>query len=402
MRSCAESLFEIAGKRLQSFSRLRQALCRRILWLLVLSAVCPSLIAAQSWTWSTELIDALGTDSSIAVDPEGNLHVSYYYPPEGQLKYAFRGPKGDRWFRMSLDKGLGEFFTRIAVDAKGNPFICYSPQILKVAHFDGRRWSVQQVDPGGGLVSYTCSVAVGSDGAPRLSWYVESGVFLRFAILKDGVWVAQTADREFMPGKWNSLVLDSKDLPHLSYGTIFKWQLRYSYFDGKNWIHTVVDAQDKNPASEQRGMGNSLALDSQGNPMIAYYDVSSLKFARLKNGKWNIETLERFPTSGGMAGWKSYRSSLSLDREGNPHVVFITPMGLEHVWWDGNGWRTQLILALSGNANLDSSLAIGPDNTLYISYTDPADHSLKLAIGRPKASVQPTSAVRTDKEQPKN
>lgn len=387
---------------MESFSRLCRALYRRILWVFVLSVGFPSLVAAQSWTWSTEMIDVLGSDSSIALDEEGNINVSYYFSPEGQLKYAFRGQKGDRWFRMSLDKGFGEFFTRIAVDMKGNPYICYSPQVLKVAHFDGRRWGVQQVDPGGGLVSYTCSVAVGSDGAPRLSWYVESGVFLRFAILKDGVWVAQTADREFMPGKWNSLALDSKGLPHLSYVTIFKWQLRYSYFDGKNWIHTIVDSPDKNPAGDQRGMGNSLALDAEGNPMIAYYDIGSLKFARLRNGRWNIETLERFPTYGGMAGWKSYRSSLSLDHEGNPHVVFITPMGLEHVWADGNGWRTQLILALSGNANLDSSLAIGGDNTLYISYTDPADHSLKLAIGRPKPSMQTTNAAHAEKEQPKN
>ena len=356
----------------------------------------PASLLAQKRAWTTELIDSAGSESSLAVDADGNLHVSYYYPVEGQLKYGFRPAKSARWFTMGLDKGFGEFSTRITVDPKGNPHICYSPNILKYASFDGRRWTVQQIDPGGGLVSYFCSLRIGPDGAPQVSWYVESGTYIRYAALKNGAWIAQTADAENKPGKWNSMVLDNNGLPHLSYVTIVKWQLRYSYYTGKAWIRTVVDSPDMSPQGEQRGMGNSLVLDTHGSPMISYYDVQSLKLAHYDSGKWKIETIEEFPSSG-MAGWKSYRSTLLLDHKGNPHIGFVTPTGLEHAWWDGKEWQKQLILGNLGSAPLDCSMAIDAKDNLYISYTDPADRSLKLAIGS-AVSAEPTATTSQSKE----
>lgn len=350
--------------------------------LIILAAILwvPAGLLAQKRSWTTELIDTAGSESSLTADADGNLHVSYYFPVEGQLKYGFRPAKSTHWFTMGLDKGFGEFSTRITVDPKGNPHICYSPNILKYAAFDGRRWSVQQIDPGGGLVTYLCSIRVDPDGAPQISWYVESGVYLRYASLKNGTWIAQTADAENKPGKWNSLVLDDKGLPHLSYVTIFKWQLRYTYYTGKAWIRTIVDSPDLNPKGEQRGMGNSLVLDAHGNPMISYFDVQSLKFARYIDGKWKIETVEEFP-SAGMAGWKTYRSTLLLDHKGNPHIGFVTPSGLEYAWLDGKEWRKQLIIGNLSSVSLDSSMAIDSNDNLYISFTDPVDRTLKLAIG---------------------
>jgi hypothetical protein len=364
---------------------------------LMLLLCLPSTLFAQTWNWTTELIDNAGSDSSVVADSEGNLHVSYYFPVEGQLKYAFRQGNGTQWFKMSLDRGYGEFFTRITADSKGNPYICYSPNILKFAHFDGHRWAVQQIDPGGGLTSYTCSVKIGRDGAPRVSWYVESGTFLRYATLKDGVWAAQTADVDNKPGKWNSLVLDDKGYPHLSYVTIFKWQLRYSYFDGKGWIRTIVDSPELHPPDMQRGMGNSLAFDTHGNPMISYYDVQSLKLAHYIDGKWKIETVEQYPSSGEMGGWKSYRSTLLLDSKGNAHIGFSTPRGVEHAWWDGNGWSTQLVLRSVGYSAFDCSMSIDASDSLYISYTDPADQSLRLAVGRLSESGPATPAPQKEK-----
>jgi hypothetical protein len=389
-------------RKLTKFLRGSRTRVGAILFLLPALMSVPPIVSAQNWSWSTELIDSAGSDSSLVADSDGNLHVSYYFAKDGQLKYGFRPVNGTRWFTMSLDQGYGDFSTRITVDSKGNPYICYSPGVLKIAFFQNHRWTVQQIDPGEGLVSYTCSIQVTRDGTPQVSWYVESGVFLRYAILKNGVWVAQTADFEYKPGKWNWMVLDSKGFPHISYVTIFKWQLRYASFDGKAWSRTIVDSPELHPPDVQRGMGNSLALDLHGNPMISYYDVDSLKFAHYAGGKWIIETIDQFPSSGGMAAWKSYRSSILLDREGNPHIVFVTPSGLEHAWWDGKEWRTRLILALMGNAPLDPSMAIDGNDNIYISYTDPADHSLRLAIGRSAPAAQIAGNDSTKEVKPKN
>ena len=349
---------------------------------LILLFIVASGAAAQTWVWKSEMIDVAGASSSLALDVFGNLHVSYYFAVDGQLKYAFRSSGGHHWFNTSIDHGFGEFFTRIAVDSKGNPYICYSPGSLRFASFAKGHWTVQQIDPAGGYVSYTCSVRLGPDDVPQLSWYVESGVFLRYARLKDGVWLVHTADQENKPGKWNSMVLNSAGQPRLSYVTIFKWELRYAEFDGNAWIHRIVDSPALNPPDIPRGMGNSLALDEHGSPLISYYDTQSLKFATLGDNRWRIEVVDQYPSTGEMAGWKTYRSSLALDKQGVPHIVFVSPMGLEHAWRDETQWHTQLIVGGNSSIGFDSSMVMAPDGTLYLSYTDPADHTLKLATGR--------------------
>jgi len=364
--------------------------------------VCEPSVAAQTWTWKTQMIDVSGTMSSLALDAFGNLHVSYYFAVDGELRYAFRPAGGDRWFKSAIDHGYGEFSTRIAVDAKADPYICYSPGTLKFASFHAGRWTVQPIDPGGGLVSYTCSVQVGRDGIPQVLWYVESGVFLRYARLKDGVWEAQTADQDSKPGKWNSMVLNSKGLPRLSYVTIFKWELRYAEYDGKAWIRRVVDSPALNPPDISRGMGNSLALDAHDDPLISYYDTQSLKIARLVNNRWKIEVVDRYSSSGEMAAWKTYRSSLVLDKQGNPHIAFVTPSGLEHAWSEGKEWHTQLVVGGAGAITFDSSMVIGTDGRLYITYVDPSDHTLKLATGLAMPEAQSAKAVQTDNEKPRN
>jgi len=367
----------------------RWARCRRLdILVLLISLMFPGAIKAQTWTWTTEGVDIDGTDTSIIVDQEGNLHVSYSFSAGGELRYAFRPAGNPHWFKMTLDKGLGVFYSRITVDAQGNPHICYTPRIMKYAHFDGRHWSVQQVDPGGGLVAYTCSIRMGADGTPRLSWYVESGVFLRYAEFKDGVWMARTLDAEGLPGKWHSLVLDSNGLPRIAY-IQFPWgRLKYTAFDGKQWNTVILDQPVTNPGDNlERGFGASLALDGKGNPLISYYDLQSLKMARLVDGKWEKGVIEQLPPFGQWA-WKNFRSTLVLDSKGNPHVGFESLQGLEHAWWDGRQWRSQLIVAPVGATFFESAMTIDRNDNLYISFRDPGDGSLRVAIGHPGSSMQ--------------
>jgi len=53
----------------------------------------PASLLAQKRAWTTELIDSAGSESSLAVDADGNLHVSYYYPVEGSSSTVFVQPK---------------------------------------------------------------------------------------------------------------------------------------------------------------------------------------------------------------------------------------------------------------------------------------------------------------------
>jgi hypothetical protein len=359
-------------------------LCPIAVWLLV-----PPLSGyAQMWSWTTGQIDSEGSAASIVVDKDENVHVSYQFATGGQLRYAFRPSHSTSWFKMALDNSIGDFESQITVDSRDNPHICYSPRELKYAHFDGKRWSVQEIDKGGGLVSYMCSIRVGADDAPHISWYVESGVFLRYAELKDGVWKAITLDFEGLPGKWNSLALDPQGNPRISYIDFPLGQLRYAAFDGKKWSRLILDTPGATAGDNwERGFGNSIVLDSQGAPIIAYYDETSLKLAHYVDGMWKKQVIEQLPPFGKWS-WKNFRSTLLLDSKGNPHIGFESLRGLEHAWWDGKQWHTQLILAARGATFFESSMAIDQNDNLYLVYRDPADGSLILASGSEGSAQQ--------------
>jgi len=367
---------------------------------LACQALVPSHAFAQEWTWTTSQIDVEGTDSWLAVDHDGNIHVSYRAKNGGQLRYGFLPAGGSHWFNMTLDQMLGDFLTRIAVDPRGNPYICYTPGIIKLASFDGHRWNTQQIDPGSGLVSYYCSVAIGQDGVPQLSWYVEAGFILRYAILQDGMWVARTIDTKDAPGKFNSMALDKAGRPQVSYIGLFGTRLKYARFDGKEWIHLDLEAPNHAIAESHgdTGMGTSIIVDPLGEPMISYFDTSSLKLAHLVDGKWKFEIIDQFPKLD-QWGWRNFRTTILLDQKGIPHIGYQSPLGLKHAWWDGTRWRTQLIIAPSGTT-FDGAMAIDSHDNLYFCYTDPRSRTLQLAIGR---LGQPSETAKTGaKEDPTN
>jgi len=353
-----------------------------ILLLLISLIGLPSVAVAQEWTWTASQIDPEGTDSWLAVDHDGNVHVSYRVATGGKLKYAFLPAGGSNWFTMTLDQMLGDFLSGIAVDAKGNPYICYSPGVLKLAVFDGRRWKIQEIDPGNGLVHFYCSVRFGPDGAPNLSWYVETPFAVHHAVLRNGVWIARIVDNQDLPGKMNSLAVDHLGNPQLSYIGLNGTKLKYARFNGQVWTRINLEApnQGLEMSRGDTGMGNSIAIDRDNNPMISYFDTSSLKFAHSVDGKWKFEIIDRFDPLDKW-GWRTFRSTTVLDRKGNPHIGYQCPLGLKHAWWDGHQWRTQVILA-PAETTFDGAMAIDDKDNLYFSYTDPVQHSLMLAIGR--------------------
>jgi len=152
----------------------------------------PHLINAQSWKWSTEDIDVEAAGTSIAADQEGNLHASYYVASGGHVRYAFRPFDQSKWYKMDIESNLGVLETRLVLDSAGNPHICYTPRMIKYARFDGRKWFKQEVDPGTGTIAFGCSIQVTSDGKPMMSWYLETGTYLRYAILENGAWTARS------------------------------------------------------------------------------------------------------------------------------------------------------------------------------------------------------------------
>ena len=363
----------------------------RVLWALgvLVFLLSPLRASAQKWNWTQETVDTWGKFTSLVVDQEGNLHVSYAGDGGSVLKYAFRSAESNHWFTMVLDKQLQDFATNLALDPQGRPRICYTPRELKYAQWDGKQWSIQPIATGG-TAEYNCTTTIAPDGTPHVIWYHTRAadgsnyLHLKYATMKNGVWLARTVDFEGEDGKWNSMVLDEKGNPHLIYSVFPRGELKYASWDGSEWkikIGAVPSGQNA------AGMGNSLVLDQHG-PQFSFYETpvqyesgsgGFMKFAKWKGTGWDVQTIGPVFQRG---SWVGYRSSLVLDKRGFPHVSYEDSGALKHAFWDGTQWHTQTVALRAVEPYLFSSMAIDKNDTLYISYRDPADGSLKVAIGK--------------------
>ena len=93
---------------------------------------------------------------------------------------------------------------------------------------------------------------------------------MRYARWDGSDWIITTIGENYA-GAFNSLALDSQDFPHIAYYQALgsNWNLWYKYWDGSNWHNEVVN----------QPMGGGwycrIALDSQEHPRIAYSDQNA-------------------------------------------------------------------------------------------------------------------------------
>ena len=368
--------------------RLRNLALPIVILLLILQCAQAS---AQEWSWTFEKV-ARGLTSSIALDADQNLHLTYL-TSDAKVYYAFRPPGSSKWFSLRVvdsTHATGNIFPRVAVDKQDRPHLCVAfGRLLYIAL--NQRWVTQEIDPGSGTLSYHCSVAVGPDGTPHLSWYHETYPggkqysHFRHADLENGTWVVRSVDGG-ISGKWNSMVIDSKGSPHASYSQFASGgDLKYAEWDGSNWSTTTVDSS--NNSSTYRGFDNSLALAPDGSAHISYFDARILKYAHQEHGKWIVEKVDAVAP-----GYDFYGGSttLLLDRHGNPHIIYGDFGAVKHAFWDGKRWQIETVVsgAVQQYDNVDG--AIGPKDTLYVSYPDPEDGFVKVATGKLASSTEVT------------
>lgn len=266
-------------------------------------------------TWSIENVDAagsLGEYSSLALDSSGNPHISYYDSQvdvgNGDLKYAVKSG-GGVWFIETVDSAgdLGRY-NSLVLDASGNPHIAYKSTLTTdvkyaVKSSDGK-WTIETVASRAG--SFVI-LALDSSGNPHIIYQQIDSSLLNYAVKTGGVWTIETIDRTY--GR-PSLVLDTSDRPHITYIDYFRDYLKYAVKSTSgNWTVEIIN-------STKAHYGNSMALDSSGNPHIIYdSSLTTLSYATKSGGKWIIELVDTNENNGG-------HYSLALDSSGKPHVSY--------------------------------------------------------------------------------
>jgi hypothetical protein len=105
-----------------------------------------------------------------------------------------------------------------------------------------------------------------------------------------------------------SLVLDANSNPHILY-SLLREPLMYASWTGSSWNSQTVD-----PNGAGYGV---VALDSSGNPHVAYTDGTTIKYAVSKGSSWNIQTVDTYKP-----GEIPFSLSFALDKNNTPHILY--------------------------------------------------------------------------------
>ncbi|HWR17301.1 MAG TPA: hypothetical protein VN577_20900 [Terriglobales bacterium] len=339
---------------------------------------------AAEWKWSSKLVDPNeGTFTALKADPAGNLHLAYL--AGSMVRYGYLPKNAEKWYMMDLAPG-GEY-VRLNLDPSGNPHVCSTGHgELRHYWFDGQKWQGERVSPATASIQFSCSVGVGPDGTVHMVWYPlpvtesdDNVLHIRYGAKRENVWYLRTLDYGGESGKWNTLEVDAKGNPHVSYSCFRDKRLGYATIVNNEWKFDAVD-QNTSPLAEfPVGIGNDLAIAPDGRPRITYQDSVTVRYAEPDvNGVWKTETVDQVASR---HGWTDYRTRLTFDSEAHPHIVYPDGGALKHAWKDDAGWHVQFIAPKGTNQHPFASITAGPNNKLFVVYRDTKDGSLQLATG---------------------
>ena len=192
-----------------------------------------SVSARNSPSWSTPVsldsTDEVGEQSSLAIDSNDNLHVTYIDATTYNLDYMTYD--GSSWSTpVSLDStGDVGYQSSLAIDSNDNLHVTYldsTNKNLEYMTYDGSSWSTP--------------------------------------ISLDGI-----AGEQGWVGYQSSLAIDSNDNLHVTYFDYTNANLEYMTYDGSSWSIPVSLA-----TWGDVGYLSSLAIDSNDNLHVTYRDIT--------------------------------------------------------------------------------------------------------------------------------
>ncbi len=320
--------------------------------------------------WQSEVVDggggSAGEHLAVARDAWGRVHIAYYDPAAGRLRYLYQ----DGFFRRAEtvgDAGDGRYVA-LAVDAQGRPHLAYAggDQHLYHAWNDGTSWQRTGVDATV-RVGSPVSLALDGAGRPRIAYYDDtfSGERLRYAAHDGAAWQIETVQSGTV-GLYPSLAPDAAGHPHIAGYDQANGNLLYFYHDGTAWNVETVES------SGTVGKYPSLVLDAAGRPHISYYVGFSdydLHYAYSDGSTWQIET----PDAGGDVGTFT---ALALDSAGRAQIAYYAPGSNEvRLAVREAIWQVQTVATLPADPDPEShplGLTVGDGDEPCLVYADGA------------------------------
>ena len=293
----------------------------------------------------------IGMASSIDIDTDNRVHISYYDPVNQVLKYI-------RWNGFQWPNCLA------------NADHCQSVRVD--TRYDVGFWS---------------SIAVDSNDVPHIAYFSEQYDDMKYATIVSGAWKNYTLDDAGNVGAFTSIAIDSLDRPHISYRDRDKGVLKYIVRDtGGNWSNPVIIDNYANV-----GWYTSIAIKPGTNvPCISYYDYTNrnLKYACKSDG-WKVITLTSILEPPDQVKHEGMFTSLAFDAYGYANISYFSEGEgyLKHAKEGPKTWSRTVVNAYAGwyagDVGLYTSLVLDANDVPYISYfsnyDNEWDNNLKYA-----------------------
>ncbi|MCS7298668.1 MAG: hypothetical protein RMJ37_01745 [Spirochaetia bacterium] len=332
--------------------------------------------------WFEEIVDSTsgsGFNLSSFVDSDNNIHLAYYNFNSKNLFYAFRKNQSDRWIIEVVDKDVDSGrYPSIFVDNFNRIHISYTyinerwdDEDLRYAIKEGREWKIFTLDNQDKAGRYT-SIVVDERGVPHISYYNYTLGSLRYLTynIKMDRWEVSVPDSYENVGSDTSISVFN-NVVHIVYLDNANGDIKYCRKGvdetEAGWRFEVIDADGK------VGYYSSMKIDKFGNIHVSYYDstLKALKYAVKTKGKWNIQVVDRKDDPGRF-------TSIFVDEKGNPHISYFVESKKEirYAYYDGSKWDIQVVSSMKAGGY--SSIIVYNGKPMIFFY-DVRSNQLKLA-----------------------
>lgn len=223
-------------------------------------------------TWKTETVEAatgttsLGKNLSLTAWPS-SPKVAYVRLSGGTvgLRYAYK--EGSEWETEYVVQGTGGESNAVFVDNNGAPnVVFYSGTTKSIKH--GVRGSTDWVvdDLAEGI---DCNGVLGPQGKVHVSFAKPGNTGIVYAVSTGGSWKFEDAGAVVGDPGFTRVCVNGKGDVFISYFNWAKMNLHVVVKTGGTWKHQLV------AGASSVGLPHSVALGSDGYPLIAYYDAAN-------------------------------------------------------------------------------------------------------------------------------
>jgi len=332
-----------------------------------------------------------GWDTSIVIDSSGNPAIAYYDAFSSDVRILrctnpdCSGSQTPLGPDVAAEVGR---FVSLALDGSGFPVMSYYDGLngaLRVLHCTNPDCSGPQtpriVDSAGEVGQYS-SLVLDSSGNPVISYNDADNANLKVLRCTNpdcsGSQTPITPDSQGNVGVHTSLVLDGSGNPVIAYKDMTNGDLRVLRCTTPDC--SGPQASQAPDTEGEVGNWTSIVLDSSGNPIISYADVTNrdLRVLRCTNADCSGTQTPRTLDSAGNVG--SY-TSVALDRAGYPIVSYSNTSELRLLRCtnpDCSGTQTPISPALAGRDGWFTSIALDEVGNAVISYFDNSGAGLRV------------------------